>query len=383
MAISPTDWTMQSQFFSDAVADLTRVANHLQESIFNKSEENHDFSLHTTAVGANQLISSRCEVIQQASKEDLPWIHTLSHKANANDIEERDSSDRILRRYRSLRSTIAKLREKSKKLAAEAESVNDNVEKKLEEQEIDWEKEMKVKGEQIERLKAILADETKSPCVSPSANSEKSHLDDEIQVLEEAINLRQRELRDLHAATKSVKTERECKRKRENLEALLSSSPRKQAHPDVRKLCAELKLMLARKKPHETKTGEVTRKKAKKSSGTESTDQCAELGAVRTELVARKRILANLISRLRSIVESNWDMEEVSSIKSCILNSLYLHSGQINMAELKEKATKAMDAKNRVCSSEEITRALYSLVAHDIIQIDRSQRDGLVTLLLL
>nr|CCA16618.1 AlNc14C23G2375 [Albugo laibachii Nc14] len=377
---------MPNESVSDAVADLIHVAKHLQDSVFKKPKKDYGCNLRTTPVSTSHLDTSNpleCDIVQQASKEDVPWIRTLSQKTHSQNNEEREVSDRILRRYQSLRSIIAKLREKWRKLAAEAASINDDVEKKLEEQESDWEKKMKMKGEQIERLKAILAE---SPCVSPSASLDENQLDEEIKALQEANLRRQSELWDLEATIKSVKTDRQCKRKRENLEALLASSPSMQAHEDVRKLCVELKTMLTRKKHHERRierSEEVSRKPVGNTASTKISDSCSELTVVRTGLEKKTKILENLKCRLRSIIESHWDMLDESSIKSCILNSLYLHSGQISMDKLKENTRKAMNSRNRPCNPEEITRALYSLVAHDIIQIDRSRGEGLVTLLLM
>jgi len=102
---------------------------------------------------------------------------------------------------------------------------------------------------------------------------------------------------------------------------------------------------------------------------------------------ARKLQLARLKHKMKHMVDVQLLTARDTSPptlreEAVLLHLLYEHAGELGVNELKQQTAAVMQEHSKSPNSAAVIRALYSLVANGVVQIDRSYGNGLVTSLL-
>ncbi|GMF12502.1 unnamed protein product [Phytophthora lilii] len=106
----------------------------------------------------------------------------------------------------------------------------------------------------------------------------------------------------------------------------------------------------------------------------------ANVDALRLELARRKRKMRHMVDvQLLTARDTNPPTLREEAV---LLHLLYEREGEMGVNELKQEASAVLQAHGKPSGNGVVIRALYSLVANGVVQIDRSFGNGLVTSLL-
>ncbi|KAE8984597.1 hypothetical protein PR003_g33482, partial [Phytophthora rubi] len=105
-----------------------------------------------------------------------------------------------------------------------------------------------------------------------------------------------------------------------------------------------------------------------------------QLDSLRLELARRKRKMRHMVDvQLLTARDTNPPTLREEAV---LLHLLYGHEGEMGVNELKQEASEVLQEHAKPNGNGVVIRALYSLVANGLVQIDRSYGNGLVTSLL-
>ncbi|KAE8955139.1 hypothetical protein PF011_g31887, partial [Phytophthora fragariae] len=105
-----------------------------------------------------------------------------------------------------------------------------------------------------------------------------------------------------------------------------------------------------------------------------------QLDSLRLELARRKRKMRHMVDvQLPTARDTNPPTLREEAV---LLHLLYGHEGEMGVNELKQEASAVLQEHAKPNGNGVVIRALYSLVANGLVQIDRSYGNGLVTSLL-
>lgn len=106
----------------------------------------------------------------------------------------------------------------------------------------------------------------------------------------------------------------------------------------------------------------------------------AQVDSLRLELARRKRKMRHMVDvQLLTARDTNPPTLREEAV---LLHLLYEHEGEMGVNELKQEASAVLEEHGKPNGNGVVIRALYSLVANGVVQIDRSYGNGLVTSLL-
>lgn len=356
------------------------------------------------------------------------WRRTLLATAAelGADSDAQDRSGRLLRRVDALAATVAVQQAQVSQLSSEI-VVNERVEAQLEREEREWEEKMQVREQRVAELEVELRalQEAKNAShehgAGGSRQSENNHQhssgrddDDEDEVQEEedgkdddeednasarhnaeireALALRSEEKRDIKAALASLlrkHQQRQFQRAPESDASATGPSERERALTlELHELQAEKdalqRQIIASEEEQEERdehSAELPELKARVVATKQRCDEAHE------RLASAKHALARLKLKLKHMVDvqlltAGDTNPSTLREEAVILHLLYAHEGEMGVNELKLETGAAMAAHGKPSASGAVIRALYSLVANGVVQIDRSYGNGLVTSLL-
>lgn len=326
------------------------------------------------------------------------------------DIEVEDRCGRLLRRYDSLAASVDMFQDKVKRLSNEI-LLNERVESQLEREEKEWEDKMQVREQRVAELEVELktlqesneAELNAGDAGEDSQDDEDRDDDDDddsedeeesarnIQ-LREALALRMEEKRDIQAAIESLK-----RKKQQRSHSTDRSRGQSLSSPSER----ERELMQELQELQEEKDTLQLQIIASEEEQEEQDEHSAEIPSLKGDISKRKlqctdeqeRLdkVKHSLSRLKAKMKHMVDVQILTARdtspstlreEAVILHLLYEHEGEMGVNELKQETGAVMTSHGKPSSNGVIIRALYSLVANGVVQIDRSYGNGLVTSLL-
>lgn len=331
----------------------------------------------------------------------------LAKKSGSNEAIER--SDRLKRRFEALSDTVRVFQEKIRKTGDEL-LLQDRVESQLAQEETAWEQQMETREQRVAMLEVELQALKEEKAIEEAEVEQNGHLmpeqDDaeeqeemqaEIVELHEAVALRTEEKRDIEAAIESLqrkKTRRqaaraELRRKQEatsaNVEADAAAAARDQVLRELKEEKEILQQKIIAAEEMEEKLEEnvhelpVLKEKVAEAKKERSEVQ-AHVDSLRLELARRKRKMRYMVDiQLLTARDTNPPTLREEAV---LLHLLYQHEGEMGVNELKQEASSVLHDHGKLNGNGVVIRALYSLVANGLVQIDRSYGNGLVTSLL-
>ncbi|GLD94641.1 hypothetical protein PINS_up003265 [Pythium insidiosum] len=195
----------------------------------------------------------------------------------------------------------------------------------------------------------------------------------EQQALVETLALRREEQRDIEAAIASLRRSAapSVKRRRPSTSeshAAASSAEWDALTREKAEIEAAILSMEREQERAEAERDDVARLKQALEQ------QTRERRQVQATLEGRKTRLTRLKDKMRRMVQ------QMPTTEAVLLQLLFEHAGEMGVAELKAEAATRLQGPEH--NTGAVVRALYSLVAHGVVQIDRSVGSGLVTSLL-
>lgn len=320
-----------------------------------------------------------------------------------------DRCGRLLRRYDSLAATVDMFQDKVKRLSNEI-FLNERVESQLEREEKEWEEKMQVREQRVAELEVELKmlQESNEAAFSAGDDGEDSQDDDDRDngdngsddeeesarnlQLREALALRMEEKRDIQAAIESLKR----KKQQRSL-----STDRLRGQSELSPSERERELMQELQELQEEKDTLQLQIIASEEEQEEQDEHSAEIPSLKADIAERKlqrtaeqeRLdkVKHSLGRLKAKMKHMVDIQILTARdtspstlreEAVILHLLYEHEGEMGVNELKQETGAVMTSHGKPSSNGVIIRALYSLVANGVVQIDRSYGNGLVTSLL-
>ncbi|ETL32902.1 hypothetical protein L916_14572, partial [Phytophthora nicotianae] len=358
------------------------------------------------------LVSSAAYATKtNVSGQQDTWQATLSRFAL--EIAEKNGSkeaiercDRLKRRFEALSDTVRLCQEKVKATGSEL-TLQNRVESQLAQEETAWEQQMQTREQRVAEREVELQalkeeNEADAAAQEENGNSEEEEQDEEeeqveIAELQEAVALRAEEKRDIEAAIDSLqrkKTRRQAviaeeKKKKEaesvDVEADAAAAAREQVLRELREEKDALQReIIAAEETEENLDENVRDLPALKEELAEAKKERAEVQAqvdsLRLELARRKRKMRHMVDvQLLTARDTNPPTLREEAV---LLHLLYEHEGEMGVNELKQEASTVLKDHGKPNGNGVVIRALYSLVANGVVQIDRSYGNGLVTSLL-
>lgn len=315
---------------------------------------------------------------------------------------------------------------------ADEVTLNERVESQLEREEREWEAQMQVREQKVAELevelKALRDDERDSEGEEGTATEEEEDEDenneeissaeeeeDEVpqqsskqsrkkaaaklearnRELREAVALRVEEKRDIEAAIESLRRKRRRRTLQDDGGGGASPKRPRVESARSRELEGELITLRAEKDALQQEIMQAEER-------SEQLDKHKhELPGLRKEISALKDERDDLqetvetrkqqLERLKEKMKHMVDVQLLTARdtnpptlreEAVLLHLLYEHAGELGVNELKQQAAAVMLEHGKPPSSAAVIRALYSLVANGVVQIDRSYGNGLVTSLL-
>ncbi|KAG7400807.1 hypothetical protein PHYBOEH_004321 [Phytophthora boehmeriae] len=347
----------------------------------------------SAAFAAKTNASSRQDTWQEALER---LTKEMDEASGSSDASER--LNRLQRRYESLSASVRVCQEKVRKTGDEV-ALQDRVESHLAQEETAWEQQMQIREEKVAEkeveLKALQEENAAED--SPDQEEEEQDADDEeaeaeIAELQEVLALRAEEKRDIEAAIDSLQRKKKRRsmapvEKREDvgMEADAAAAAREQVLRELRDEKDALQREIIAAEELEEKQEENARDlPALKEEVSEAKYQKAKIQAqvdsLRLELARRKRKMRHMVDvQLLTARDTNPPTLREEAV---LLHLLYEHEGEMGVNELKQEASTVLQEHGKPNGNGVVIRALYSLVANGVVQIDRSYGNGLVTSLL-
>uniref|UniRef100_H3G8R3 Uncharacterized protein n=1 Tax=Phytophthora ramorum TaxID=164328 RepID=H3G8R3_PHYRM len=333
------------------------------------------------------------------------WQTTL--RRLASELAERNASDasverceRLTRRFEALSESVKLLQEKVRG-SGDALALHDRVESQLAQEETVWEQQMQVREQRVaEReveLKALQEEAAEAEETGDEAQEEEEETEVEVAELQEAVALRAEEKRDIEAAVDSLQRKKARKNaavtaEKEKTQVLsgdvradAAAVAREQVLGELRDEKEALQRHIIAAEELEEEQEENARdlpalKDELMEAKTERSRVQAQVDSLRLELARRKRKMRHMVDvQLLTARDTNPPTLREEAV---LLHLLYEHEGEMGVNELKQEASAVLQAHGKPNGNGVVIRALYSLVANGVVQIDRSYGNGLVTSLL-
>lgn len=291
--------------------------------------------------------------------------------------------------------------------------LNERVESQLESEEKEWEDKMQVREQRVAELEVELktlqesneaafhagddAEDSQDDEDQDDNDGDGNGSDDEEETarnlqLREALALRMEEKRDIQAAIESLKR----KKQQRSL-----STDRSQGQSETVPSERARELMQELQELQEEKDTLQLQIIASEEEQEEQDEHSAEIPSMKADIAERKlqrtaeqeRLdkVKHSLNRLKAKMKHMVDVQILTARdtspstlreEAVILHLLYEHEGEMGVNELKQEIGAVMTSHGKPSSNGVIIRALYSLVANGVVQIDRSYGNGLVTSLL-
>ncbi|OWZ07361.1 Translation initiation factor eIF-3 subunit 10 [Phytophthora megakarya] len=316
------------------------------------------------------------------------WQTTL-HRLALELTEETSSKDaidrceRLNRRYEALSGSIRLVQEQMKATGDEV-ALQERVERQLAQDETAWEQQMQTREQRVaEREVELQTIKEEEPQEQEQEEEEQVDLTE----LHEAAALRVEEKRDLEAAIESLQRKK-MRRKRETQTDDVKDAATTAREQVLRELREEKETLqrqiIATEETEEQLDENVRHLPALKDELAQSKKNRAEVqttaDALRLELNRQKRKMRHMVDvQLLTARDTNPPTLREEAV---LLHLLYEHEGEMGVNELKQEASDVLKDHGKPNGNGVVIRALYSLVAIGIVQIDRSYGNGLVTSLL-
>ncbi|RMX65873.1 hypothetical protein DD238_004133 [Peronospora effusa] len=341
-----------------------------------------------------------------ATSHESTWQITLhrlaqviSEKTGSKEALER--CERLVRRFEALSDSIRLCQEKLRQAGDEV-ALQDRVERQLAQEEAAWEQQMQVREERVAAKEVELQDLRAESAADVTEEEQDQDQDEqaklaEIAVLREALALRAEEKRDIEAAIASLQrknarrsaaiAEKEKQRHKQSVDvqADAAAAAREQVLRELRKGKEMLQREIIAAEEMEEKLDENVRDlpalkeevaEAKKTRVQVQT----RVDSLRLELARQKRKMRHMVDV--QILTARDTNPPTLREEAVLLHLLYEHEGEMGVNELKQEASEVLKDHGKPNGNGVVIRALYSLVANGLVQIDRSYGNGLVTLLL-
>ncbi|CAI5714772.1 unnamed protein product [Hyaloperonospora brassicae] len=370
-----------------------------------------------------------------ASEHEKTWQMTL-HRLGLEILEKTGSrealerGERLTRRFEALSDSVQLCQEKLKRVGDDV-ALQDRVEKQLAQEEEAWEQQMQVREQRVAEREVelqALKEENAAAAAGTTGgenDTEKEEGDDddedgddgddgdevldevqdqdeqvklaELAELREALALRLEEKRDIEAAVSSLQrkkarrsaavAEHKSKGRGQSIdvEAEVAAAAREQVLRELREEKEMLQREIIAAEEMEERMDENVRDlPALKEELAEVKRKKAEVqtcvDSLRLELARQKRKMRYMVDvQLLTARDTNPPTLREEAV---LLHLLYEHEGEMGVNELKQEASKLLEDHGKPNGNGVVIRALYSLVANGLVQIDRSHGNGLVTLLL-
>ncbi|KAJ0405331.1 hypothetical protein ATCC90586_008144 [Pythium insidiosum] len=336
------------------------------------SQKNRSTSL-VSLVPASALASSSGS--GSDSKRESDWQQRLARLVEG-DADASAQYTRLARRFESLAATVRHLEARVKQHSDAG--VRDRVEAQLEKEEQAWEADMQTRERQVAALETELRTIRQDGDADELEDEEEEEADEgelpeaaEQQALLETLALRKEEQRDIEAAIGSLRRAAAVATKRRRPPVSEGHGPTSGAWAELTSEKAALEaaiLSMEREQERaEAERGDVARLKQSLE------EHAVEKRQVQAVLEAHRARLTRLKDKMRRMVA------HTSTTEAVLLQLLFENAGEMAVAELKAEAAQRLQGSE---NSGVVVRALYSLVAHGVVQIDRSVGSGLVTSLL-
>ncbi|KAG7388574.1 hypothetical protein PHYPSEUDO_012211 [Phytophthora pseudosyringae] len=356
------------------------------------------------------LVSSAAyEAKTSAAIRQDTWQTTLHRLAletgeKSGSTEAVERCDRLKRRFEALSDTVRLCQEKVRRTADEV-ALQDQVESRLAQEETAWEQQMQTREQRVaEReveLQALKEEDAPEEDMDAEQAQDEDEQDEEQQVeiaeLQEAVALRAEERRDMEAAIDSLRRKKarrqaagaEQRKEREaesvDVEADAAAAAREQVLRELREEKEALQREIIAAEETEEKLEENVRhlpalKDELAEAKRDRTSVQAQVDSLRLELGRRKRKMRHMVDvQLLTARDTNPPTLREEAV---LLHLLYEHEGEMGVNELKQEASTMLKDHGKPNGNGVVIRALYSLVANGVVQIDRSYGNGLVTSLL-
>eukprot|EP00644_Phytophthora_capsici_P018465 jgi/Phyca11/511533/fgenesh2_kg.PHYCAscaffold_87_\ len=278
--------------------------------------------------------------------------------------------------------------------------MQDRVESQLAQEESAWEQQMQ-KREQLVAEKEVELQALREEEVEEGEDDDEEEEQEQSQVetaeLQEAVALREEEKRDIQAAIDSLQrkkarraaalAEERKKREAENVdtEADAAAAAREQVLRELREEKETLQRQIIAAEETEENLEENIRdlpvlKEELAAAKCERTQVQTQVDSLRLELARQKRKMRHMVDvQLLTARDTNPPTLREEAV---LLHLLYEHEGEMGVNELKQEASTVLKDHGKPNGHGVVIRALYSLVANGVVQIDRSYGNGLVTSLL-
>ncbi|KAL3657580.1 hypothetical protein V7S43_017547 [Phytophthora oleae] len=352
------------------------------------------------------LVSSSAYAAKtNASGAQDMWKTTL-HRL-ALEIGENDGSkdsieryERLKRRFEALSDSVRLFQDKVRSTGDEV-AMQDRVESQLAQEESAWEQQMQKReqlvAEKEVELQVLKEEEEHGEGEEQEEEEEQEQSQVEIAELQEAVALREEEKRDIQAAIDSLQRKKarraatlaEERKKREaesvDTEADAAAAAREQVLRELREEKETLQRQIIAAEETEENLEENVRdlpvlKEELADAKQDRTKVQTQVDSLRLELARQKRKMRHMVDvQLLTARDTNPPTLREEAV---LLHLLYEHEGEMGVNELKQEASTVLKDHSKPNGNGVVIRALYSLVANGVVQIDRSYGNGLVTSLL-
>ncbi|KAE9071973.1 hypothetical protein PF005_g16195 [Phytophthora fragariae] len=362
-----------------------------------------------------------------AQSRQETWAEALQRLAAELDApraqkEAAGRCERLRRRFEALSDAVRLCQDKLRRAGDEL-ALQDRVESQLAHEEAAWEQQMQTREQRVaEReveLQALREERAADEAGSADAEQEQEHeqedagddteeeeeeqaAEQELRVeraeLREVLALRAEEKRDIQAAIESLQRKRvrrsaalaeqrkqQQQEETENVEADAAVAARQRVLAELRDEKEALQRDIIAAEELEEKLEENVRdlpalKDKLQRAKAERAQVQTQLDSLRLELARRKRKMRHMVDvQLLTARDTNPPTLREEAV---LLHLLYEHEGEMGVNELKQEASAVLKEHGKPNGNGVVIRALYSLVANGLVQIDRSYGNGLVTSLL-
>lgn len=317
-----------------------------------------------------------------------------------SEADAQGRSGRLLRRYDSLLATVQMYEERVRQQSHDM-SLNDRVSQHLEREEKEWEAQMQLRDQRTAELEIELKTLREENEAADAAQAEQTEEEDnqdqeeeegeddqENQELREALALREEEKRDMEAALQALRRKQKRNNLPKNLMQELRSTPQSKAR---RKLLQEIEELQHEKEELQRDIVAAEQEREQRDAHGSELPKLKETIETekqrRTDLQSQAECAKHALERLKAKMKHMVDVQIATggpnvSQEAVILHLLYSNAGEMDAAELKQEAVTMLASFNVKSTAVSVARALYALVAKEVVQYDRSYGGGLVTLLL-
>ena len=303
-------------------------------------------------------------------------------------IQDQDKAEVLLRRYRAVAHTVqlfhAKLR-----VHHDENLRGERVESELELAEQQWEHQLDLKRQLLAGLEAELVglqDENKHLTLNGGGGgSGRGGLEADHASLKELLALRMEEKKDMEAALHSLRATKQTASPHRG-QSTKHDAELDQLQRRKETLAEEIvALEDAQEEEQQQQTPELQQHRASLAQAQSA------LATAQAQMARHKRAGAMLEDQMKRMIAHQLQQQDTSGSNSAslpikeeavILDLLFQHAGEMAMSDLKQATAAALAARGQESGNPTVIRALYSLVANNLVQIDRSHGNGIVTSLI-